>query len=239
MPESAAAPRPTYRILSFPISDVFPVSDPVAMDLLCLIAGYTDLEFLTEWLDEHLPVPDGPAERAVAADRWFLQLRFITSILYEILNVLDNASPEFKRIEESLDEEGKVALGKLREVRSGPDKTLEKLLDRTRNRGTFHYDKDQLKKGLERFKSGYGNDCKSTLIIKKDSQGDRPHHSLAEQVRTEMAFGFIGKGEARPELDAATDLLEHLKIFLDSAFQAYLQDRKLENVFEETHDLPR
>ncbi len=54
---------------------------------------------------------------------------------------------------------------------------------------------------------------------------------MADQIRTEIAFGLTGAGGGQEEMIAVVNLVQELTYFLDGLFKAYLEDRRLESEF--------
>jgi hypothetical protein len=101
------------RKLSFPIEKTFPPSDPLAIDILRLMAGYNDMALVIEWLEEHLKEPEEFNEKTWAAGRLDLQLRLLFAMMHETLNVLVEIQKQqdFPKLEKGLDGNGQGALG--------------------------------------------------------------------------------------------------------------------------------
>lgn len=228
-------PRKRRDAYSFPVAKIFPSSDPLAVDLLRLMAGYNDLAYIVAWTDAHKRIPGIPAALTLAAGRWFLQLRLMAAILHEILDVLDSIQKlsGFRDLEGSLDRDAQAALDQLRSVRAGGDGTINRVLERTRDKTTFHFDRGKFRNGLNRMLARFGQDCKSTVLAVYEGtpQEVRPHYVLADEIRTEIAFGLTGAGGGQEELVAVINLVRALTTFLDGLFKAYLEDRGLESQF--------
>lgn len=99
-----------HKVYDFPLGTVFPLNDVIALDLLRLMAGFNDLSYLTEWVDAYFAgsMVKDPAKQNLAAGRWFCQLRFITSVMHEVLKVVNDlkGQKEFAILREQLDENG-------------------------------------------------------------------------------------------------------------------------------------
>lgn len=226
---------------SFPVAKVFPPANRLAIDLLRLMAGFNDLAFIASWVDAHKQIPEKRGSKVLAAGRWFLQLRLLSSLLHEVLNVLAQAErqAEFRQIERLLPLDARAALAQLRNVRAGGDKAIQKVLKRTRDKTTFHFDRGEFRQGLNRLLSRYGEDCRSTLLaIFGDTQKRlRPHYVLADEVRTEIAFGLTGTEGGREELLAILNLVGALSVFLDGIFETYSENRGLLGEFRPEADV--
>jgi hypothetical protein len=89
------------RKLSFSIEKTFPSSDPPAIDIFRLMAGYNDMVLVIEWLEAHLKEPEDFDEKTWAAGRLDLQIRSLFGVMHESLNVLIGIQqqPEFPKLE--------------------------------------------------------------------------------------------------------------------------------------------
>ena len=61
--------RKGYTSYSFIIARVFPAADPIAIDLLRLMAGYNDLLFVMEWFEAHRRAAVNENARKIATGR--------------------------------------------------------------------------------------------------------------------------------------------------------------------------
>ncbi len=108
-----------------------------------------------------------------------MQLRLMAAILHEILDVLDAMQKlsGIRDLEGSLDPDAQAALDQLRSVRAGGDETINRLLERTRDKTTFHFDRGKFRNGLNRVLDRFGQDCESTIlaVFEGKPQGARPH----------------------------------------------------------------
>src|SRR5713101_7866276 len=151
------------RKLSFPTEKTFPPSEPLAIDILRLMAGYNDMALVIEWLEEHLKEPEEFNEKTWAAGRLDLQLRLLFAMMLETLNVLVEIQkqPDFPRLEKVLDDNGQNALGFLQQIRAGQDDLGKKLPTLTRNKTTYHYDHVEFRDGLKRLLDRFGKDSEA------------------------------------------------------------------------------
>ena len=69
--------KKTEYCRSIPLS--FPADDPIAIDLLRLMAAYNDLIALAEWASVDKYLTDDEADKIIRIDRRFLKLRMIAS----------------------------------------------------------------------------------------------------------------------------------------------------------------
>ena len=111
----------------------FPTTDPIALDLLCLMAGYNDLIALAEWAPYDKELADYPPESYIGIGRQFVKLRFIVSVFYEVLLVLERLEQEPGRATLRFDRPGDLDASKYR-ADPPPDVTgLEVTEDDTAN----------------------------------------------------------------------------------------------------------
>jgi hypothetical protein len=72
------------RKLSFPIEKTFSPSDPLAIDILRLMAGYNDMALFIEWLEEHLKEPEEFDEKNLGS--WATRSATAFTIRYDARN---------------------------------------------------------------------------------------------------------------------------------------------------------
>src|SRR5439155_26949591 len=115
------------------------------------------------------------ADNIIRIGRRFVKLRFIASIFYETLKVLEEfeKEPDFGKLYSRFDEEGREALKRLRAVRCGKDPTIRELLDRTRNLVTFHYLRPEFQNALTRMKPNRGEACVFPVVIRYEGEDQR------------------------------------------------------------------
>jgi len=217
------------RPVSFPIEKTFPPSDPLAIDLLRLMAGYNDLALVIEWLEEHLEEPDDQHEKSWAAGRLDLQLRLLFAIMHEILNVMEDLQgrPGFPQLEKRLNEKGRIALGYLRRIRTGQDNLGKKMVAMTRHKTAYHYDHNEFREGLTRLLDGFGRDSTTNLLFVEHKSGSEQYYFLlADMIRAEITQGLTG--EANKEyLDKLRELTSSFGVLMESFLIAYASDRGL------------
>lgn len=212
---------------SIPLS--FPADDPIAIDLLRLMAAYNDLIALAEWVSADKDLADDEADKIIQIDRRFLKLRMIASFFYEAMKVLQELEnePDFKKqLVQKLSTKGLDALKRLRAVRCGKDPSIRDLLDRTRNQATFHYLKPPYTEGLSRIPSSHGP---FPVVIRYEGRDKRRWYPLAEHLKLEKAFSIRKQdGDSLLEtIDTITQRLDDLALVLDESCEAYKKHRNL------------
>lgn len=219
--------KKTEYCRSIPLS--FPADDPIAIDLLRLMAAYNDLIALAEWASADKYLDDDKTDKIIRAGRRFLKIRMIASFFYEAMKVLEEleSEPDFKaQLEKRLSKEGQEALKRLRTVRCGRDPSIRRLLDRTRNLATFHYLKDPYKKALSRLRTSHN----PFPVVIRYEDGDKCRwYPLAEQLKLATAF-TIGTNDGDSPLDTIdtiTQRLDDLALVLDESYETYKKHREL------------
>lgn len=212
---------------SIPLS--FPANDPIAIDLLRLMAAYNDLIALAEWASVDKYMKDDVPDTIIRIDRRFLKLRMIASFFYEAMKVLQQLEkvPGFKKqLLQKLSTEGLDALKRLRAVRCGKDPSIRHLLDRTRNLATFHYLKPPYQKALSRMSTSHKP---FPVVIRYEEGDERRWYPLAEHLKLETAFSIgTQDGDSLLEtFDTITQRLDDLALVLDDSCEAYKKQRKL------------
>jgi hypothetical protein len=212
---------------SIPLS--FPADDPIAIDLLRLMAAYNDLIALAEWVSADRDLADDKADRIIQVDRRFLKLRMIASFFHEAMKVLEELEqePDFEaQLERRLSTEAQESLKRLRTVRCGRDPSMRDLLNRTRNQATFHYLKSPYKEGLSRIPPSHGP---FPVVIRYEGGDNRRWYTLAEHLKLEKAFsiGTQDEDSLLGTIDAITQRLDDLALVLDESCEAYKKHRKL------------
>lgn len=212
---------------SIPLS--FPADDPIAIDLLRLMAAYNDLIALAEWASVDKYLTDDEADKIIRIDRRFLKLRMIASFFYEAMKVLqdlENESDFKKQLVQKLSTKGLDALKRLRAVRCGKDPSIRHLLDRTRNLATFHYLKLPYQKALSRMSPSHKP---FPVVIRYEGGDERRWYPLAEHLKLETAFSIgTQDGDSLLEtIDTITQRLDDLALVLDELCEAYKKQREL------------
>src|SRR5687767_7830800 len=99
---SSKRPAKTYDILTFVASTMFPPSNPLAMDILRLMAAYNDLSEILDWMIGTRAVVSKRIAWKRARIRMSVQNRILLGLLHEAFVVLDQmqGTQEFKTLEE-------------------------------------------------------------------------------------------------------------------------------------------
>jgi hypothetical protein len=217
------------RPLSFPIEKTFPPTDPLAVDILRLMAGYNDIALVIEWLEEHLEEPEEFHQKMWAGGRLDLQLRLLFAMMHETLNVLVEIQkqPDFPSLEKRLDHTGQKALGFLQQIRAGQDDLGKQLLTLTRNKTTYHYDHDEFRDGLKRLLDRSDKDSTASMLFIEGNSGQEQYYfMLADAIRAEIIQGLTGAAN-KQYLDKLLELTRSFGTFIESLLKAYASDRGL------------
>ena len=221
------------RKLAFPIEKTFSPSDPLAIDILRLMAGYNDLALVIEWLEEHLKEPEEFNEKTWAAGRLDLQLRLLFAMMHETLNVLVEIQkqPDFPKLEKGFDSNGQEALGFLRKIRAGQDELGKRLLTLTRNKTTYHYDHIEFRDGLRRLLDRFGKDSEAIILLIGGNSGQEQYYfMLADVIRAEIIQGLTGAAN-KDSMDKLLELTRAFGAFIESLLMAYASARGLKTDF--------
>ena len=218
----------------FLVARVFPPTDPLAIDVLRLLAAENDLRHVDEWIRAHLQIPREELATLVGAGRWFLQLRLCASILHEAMKALScmEGNGHLATLEKKLNSEGAQALVSLRRVLGGTNE-VKRLMARVRDKGTYHYDRGQFKKSLAQLLRRAGDQEESRLIWERAGLfGGGTYHQFADAVRTEATLGIAGEAEVGSEkMQQITEVVEAFRAFVEGAFIAYVNVRGLGGEF--------
>ena len=221
------------RKISFPIEKTFPPSDPLAIDILRLMAGYNDMALVIEWLEEQLKEPEEINEKTWAAGRLDLQLRLLFAMMHETLNVLAEIQKQgdFPKLEKGLDGNGQRALGVLQQIRAGQDELGKRLLTLTRNKTTYHYDYAEFRDGLNRLLDRFGKDSAAIILFIEGASGQEQYYfMLADAIRAEIIQSLTGAAN-KECMDKLLELTRSFGTFIESVLIAYASDPDLKANF--------
>ncbi len=184
-------PEPNIR--RFSVEKAFPPSDPLAIDLLRLIAAYNDFSSVDEWLLQDLARDDQNLSYVSSiqftVSKMNLQFRLLGSVLHETIQTLDEfaAASSSQKVLQQLDDAGRGALQKLLAIPRGTNSYSRRVLAVTRNKLSYHYDKKAFEDGLKTYLSSKGNNDLSTLLLLQDEAPRRAFYfRLADDVRNEV-----------------------------------------------------
>jgi len=230
-------PRKAREVFNFTIAEVFPPDDPVAMDILCLMAAHNDLAFVGDWIRAHLQIPTARAAKSVAASRLFFLQRLFAAMMAEVLKTLEHLEDlaGFEAVRQRLDDDGQQALTTLHTVPVDPKGAIYRVLHMTRNKVAFHFDPGQFRASLKKMLERYGTDAESDFVVEADAPGySRIYYGLAAQLTADISFGLPDPGAlplVQEAFQTALDLRGALAQFIQSAQAAYLASRGLRRVF--------
>ncbi len=164
-----------------------------------------------------------------------MQLRLLAAFLHETLDVFKKMKerPAFKILAKRFDQDAISAMTHLEKVADGSYGAITALLKRTRNRTTFHYDRDVFKRGLRALAAKTNGSFVPVIVVrgrkigKEDMDDVRVYYSLADEIRSDFSFGPRPQGSSWPEYEGIATVLGKLRIFLASALAAYREERGL------------
>lgn len=214
----------------FIIRKFFPSDDLLSVDLLRLMAGLNDLDFLYEWVMENQEVPKSEPGKVLAASLWGLQFRLLASVVHEILNVIEEMErlDGFAALRERMSESGRRALCSLLNVTNGTDKFSRKFLAMTRHQTAYHYDRKQFRSALEKVLKRFGPDSDTYVILRAIDGKPVCHNPVQEFIRTEISRGLTGEDGGIDEIRSLTRLEDHCHVFVRDIFIAYCQIRDID-----------
>jgi hypothetical protein len=228
-------PKITYAKCEYKIGTVFPPGDKVAIDCLRLLGAFQDLAFIFDWFLENLKGPTAKTQEILAASLHFFQIRLLCSFLYEAILIVQGLRSEtIKALSPNLDAESNQILQWLKGLKCDSSPLFE-LLDKTRHKAGFHFDRGAVIHGLEIINKLFKDNPYSEMIIQSRKTKDpgvflnQPHLTIANHCREAHAFGGTGVFSAQ-QLDLLTDCVGKFgKLVLD-LFKAYIKFKKIEDL---------
>jgi hypothetical protein len=172
------------------------------------------------------------ADRTISLGRRFVKLRFIASVFYEAMLILEEFEKvaDAEKLKAKLDGEGIEALKKLRAIRCGEDSTIRDLLERTRNFATFHYLEVPFRDALLKMYGYAPRGFPAAILYEGDDQ--RRWYPIAEHLKIETAFNIAaGDEELKKRLDVIVERLDDFATVLKQLFEAYINVRGLIAIF--------
>ena len=230
------------QLIRFPAFEVFPPSDLIGVDLLCLMSAYNDLVRIIDWMHAHYHLPHDPLAIKIDSGRSSMEWRYVIGILHEVSVALERMTKNnhrFPEIETRLDRGGRIALADLKKHLGldqpsvdAPPSTLSRFLCDVRNKGAFHYIRNHFEEGLrglkrETEKPDSALTQEDGFIIEGTPQNGRLYFIFADTVRNAAAFGVKEVKDLNRELELSLEkvaaLMGHLNQFLQSALIAHLE----------------
>jgi hypothetical protein len=175
----------SHKVLGFRVSQVLPPQDPLAIHLLLLMAAYNDFAHITEWIDTPRTEPNDEGAKKISAGREFLQLRLSCSFLHEVIKVFNNLLnlTDFKVLLEKnvIEDAGIQSLERLKSMKKRS--LINELFDRTRDKATFHYDKDEFQETISRVIERY--DLSNIVVVEYEEESSQVsyYYPLADHLR--------------------------------------------------------
>jgi hypothetical protein len=219
------------RRIAFPAFELFPTSDILGLDLLCLMSAYNDMLRIVEWMEAYKHEPKDALARKLDEQRRSMQWRLLLGVLHETLESMKrmNGDARFKELFLCLDNDGLNAYQELMAIlgwkSSGVAKPLGAFLGRVRNRGAFHYIRNHFRDGLIQLKESFDS-VEDGFVLEGNAQKGKIRFSFADTVRNAAAFGAKQdleqlNLELAAQVEGVPRMIELLTHFLQSAFFSY------------------
>lgn len=220
--------------LKFPIGDVFPNDDPLARDIVRMIAADEDLSNIERFklILEGLDSKTDAISRAKwnRAQFFLLRLRFgfLSNVLDEVVfkEYARNERPTFGTLIKTMPIRVQEAYDELKETMRTGGRANE-IIGKFRNLATFHYSDHEFMKGLELLADKTGE------IIGNEKEGVTRdlHFIVGYQVIDVIPAGHITKEDVN-RIQGVADLIQGLFHALAiTSFDQYLLERSLNNKF--------
>lgn len=213
------------ELITFRIGDVFPDDDPLARDLVRLLAVDADLQATRE-LEEEQPLPD---EHSISKTkwqmRWFflhkLRVSFLWNALNDIITKQHRDRPPLHELLRTVNEPSREAYQDLRNSMRELAHAQE-VISRFRNSVAFHYDDSEVAEKLADMRPEEGE------LIRNIEVGDI-HAIVAYQILDRIPSRKFSSDSERQEIMEQIDVIEgKLHAFTWRLFIDYIQTRNLE-----------
>jgi hypothetical protein len=219
---------PKHKKTEFIITEAFPPSDPLAIDILRFLASYNDLSAINEWARELSGDKKNLSTLAhisLIVSKTDLHLRLLGSILHEALRAIE----EFERLHSSdrilckLDLEAKTAFDRLLKIAKGQDPASKSILKLVRNEISYHYDRKTFEAGLRvhTTKDNYSY----VLLLDEEVPMRGFYFPLADDLRTHILDEHKNNQGIPLHLSVTLEIQHLYKIFLESTLLIYARDK--------------
>ena len=95
------------------------------------------------------------------------------------------------------------------------------MLHITRNRATYHYDKDAFQKAQNKLIQRYGKDSLTHILITENGEHTNFHFLLPDKIRSEIGIGLRGAASGDKEIQALVDISADFRTFLFNFFNIF------------------
>jgi hypothetical protein len=231
--------RPAPNRKRFSIEKAFSPSDPVAVDLLRLLAAYNDFSSVDEWLLQDLSKDNEElsfiSKIHFTVSKIDLQLRLLGSILHEAILTIDEFadSPSSQAVLRELDSVGMSTLQKLRAIPKGTDQFSRTVLAVTRHKLSYHYDKTVFEQGLRAIIQSHEPDKQTDLLLLHAEAPRRSFYfALADDLRREALQKHSKDGKSHPELQILFETHDMFRNLLRQLLAIYAKQRDLDFNFD-------
>ena len=231
------------RLFSFTVKKVFPHDNPLAIDLVRLMAAYNDMSEIGMWLLSNKSSVTNPIANRKLRMKVGIQIRLFNAFLHEALIVFSEmqGTKEFKDTVTALGPKGNEALQQLRSSASKEMASFRSRLSRNRHTLVFHYDRKEFAEGLKR--------CVEIFVEKESVQSEilihpngRTYYLLPEDIRELLAGGYKNNFDL---LDTPSGHLRHVKTaiahlgaittFIDELLKTYVERKGVGAEFRFVH----
>lgn len=220
-------------IVTVSVSQVFPATDPIAIDLLRLMCGCSDIFHVSKWIFGSKQRPKQFGAVLIAHGRTMLQVRLLASFVHESLSVLQHLTdcPGFDSLRSQLPDDcarDLVALQSIKlkgEAFSSRDWGVNEVILRSRHTASFHYDIKQMEETLKRWSADqfrFGE--KGYFVVEFDDQleGALAYYAIADLVRAEISFGLTNE-KYEENLKDLLDIMRRVTGTVQALFFAYVE----------------
>lgn len=218
----------------FSIERAFPPTDPLAIDILRLLAAYNDFSSVDEWLLQDLQYENDNlsvvSRVQFTVSKIDLQLRLLGSILHEAIQTLEEfvAAPSSETLLNQLDATGKNTLQKLLAIPKGTDMFSRTVLAVTRHKLSYHYDKTVFQQGLRALLlSSECNKMSNLLLLQGEAPRRAFYFRLADDLRREALKQHGKDGQSHPELRVIFETQDLFRTLLQQLLTVYAKQRDL------------
>ena len=209
-------------IVKINIGQVFPATDPIAIDLLRLMCGCCDLFHVAKWIFGSMQRPKEFGGVVVAHGKTMLQFRLLASYLHESLNVLQHLvnCPEFYVLRSLLNQDNTHDLAELQNIRlkgeafTSKDWGISEVIRRARHTASFHYDIKETREALNRWTTDefkFGKEGYFVVELDRTQEKAWPYYAIADLVRAEISFGLTNENFDKNNKDLL-DLVRRLTL---------------------------
>jgi hypothetical protein len=201
------------------------------------MAAYNDVSRLVDCMMSEPQNQTNEQAKKISSGRVTMYIRLTMGLLHEAVQVVNSLpASAIKDMEESLNIEGRTALASLRLEGLHFEKSVLKVMDRIRNKATFHYLPNEFADGIKELKRERGEEVESSFIYEDQQDGrGRIYYLLADHVRDASGFGLMSPKESSRIVEDVQTVMGLLFDFTHNALAAYLEKRQVGNELRPRH----